>query len=310
MPAIVLQFLSYFWTNSSVGMGVREEILKLLTTSSAKLFDVYFVDQSQYLEDYLKPPQLELKEDAKYFWIFRNLDYEKWVQRRDEAKMLGLRGPSVGDLELAASHIVRNLDSASHEGEVLLYFFCGSTRQKPNLQAVVGRHDLVCVWNLLRQLIGNRPAAAGSSLQNFLERALSLLSENDRVQLRAHSNPTDVFISLLDLSSPRDLWVALGEALGGPEEQKNSGAQNLTLIIDLNLMARTWEGLVENIRHMTAGLMKDYGTVRVLLSNVPETSLGQQPSEILLEYDKEREGMYGPQIQSCLRHWDFATGTE
>ena len=290
-------------------MGVREEILKLLTTSSAKILDVYFVDQSQYLENDLEPPKLELRKDDKYFWIFRNLDYEMWVQCCGEAKVLGLRGLPEEDLELAASHIVRNLDAASHKGEVL-YFFCGSTEQKPNLQAVVGRHDLICVWNLLKQLIGNRPAAAESSLQNFLERALDLLSDNGRVQLSAHSDPTDVFTSLFDLSNPRDLWVALGEALGGPEEQKNPGMQNLTLIIDLKMKARTWEGLVENIRQMTAGLMKAYGTVRVLLSNVPEASLGQRSSEILLEYDKERKGMYGPQIQSCLRHWEFATGTE
>ena len=72
--------------------------------------------------------------------------------------------------------------------------------------------------------------------------------------------------------------------------------RNLTLIIDLNQMVSTWKTLIDNIRQMTTALRQDYGTVRVLHSNVPETTDHWQPrqSEALLEYDRERKGMYGP----------------
>ena len=107
-------------TNSVVGPTGREGILKLLI-SLADLLEVYFFDQSKYLAS--KPGEVENWQDARYFWIFRNLDYEKWLKR--EVKILGLYGP-IEDLERAASHIARSLqnqDVSSQEGDVLYFFF-------------------------------------------------------------------------------------------------------------------------------------------------------------------------------------------
>ena len=282
-------------------MDVREKIIGLLTPS-AQLLDAYFVDQRKYLESHSKTLGLGLGQDAKYFWIFRDLDYEKWVQRRDEARILGLHGPSAVDLELAASHIVRSLDAAGQDGDVLLYFFYNSTRCERDTEDVVGWRDLVLLWNLLRQLIKNRSTAEESLLQTFLKGALDFLGDDELAGLRDRGNPIDVFRSLLCFSKPQDLWETFSRVLGNLKKPENSEKQNLTLIIDLNSMTSNWRVLIDNIRQMTTSLMKAYETVRVLLSNVPEKSLGQRPSEILLEYDKEREGMYGLQIQSCPRH--------
>ena len=154
------------------------------------------------------------------------------------------------------------------------------------------------MWNLLRQLIESRSAA--ELLQIFLESVLLFLSDGElEVKLRPQGDPTDVLRSVLCLSKPRNLWGALGQVLGDLKEHGNAkrqGKPNLTLIIDLNSVAGTWNELIKNIRGMTAGLQHIYGTVRVLLSNLPETgNLWQhRPSEILLEYDKERKGMYSP----------------
>ena len=274
-------------------MADRNEILESLI-SSETLLDTHFVDQSKYLERLSKTPGLGIEQDARYFWIFRNLDYEKWVRRVGEAKMLGLHGPCTEDLELAASHIVQSLRSAAgQEGEVL-YFFYNSTRRERGPQNVVGWHDLVCVWNLVRQLIESRSTAAESLLQTFLRSALDFLGDDELAKLRVHSDSTEVFRSLFCLSKPQDLWDAFGQVLGDLEEPENPRKQNLTLIIDLNSVESACEGLVNNIRKMTAGLSRSYGAVRVLLSNLPEVSdLGQhRPSEILLEHDKERKGMY------------------
>ena len=271
-----------------------------------KLLDVYSFDQSKYLESISKTSWLRLEQDAKYFWIFRNLDYEKWVQRGGEAKILGLRGPSVEDLESAASHIVQSLQNPDTpgQGEEVLCFFYNSTRRGQGPQNIVGWHNLVCVWNLLRQLIENRSGAATQLLQIFLRYALNLLAGDEVAKLRARGDPTDTLRSLLSLSKSQDLWDALGQVIGNLKDPGDREEQNLTLVIDLGSEDSAWEDLVDNIRGMTASLPQSYGTVRILLSNLPEIgNLWQhRPSEILLEYDKERKGMCNPQTQSCLRH--------
>ena len=272
---------------------------------SEEILDVYFFDQNKYLENRLKKHELGLEQNAKYYWIFRNLDYEKWMQHRGGVKILGLLGPSAEDLELAASHIVRSLrnpNAASQEGDVLLYFFYNSTRRERGPQ---GWRDMVCVWNLLRTLIKNHSTAEESLLQTFLRTAIGFLSDGELADLRIHRNPADVFKSLFCLFKPQDLWHALGQALGDLKEPEIPGERNLTLVIDLNSMAGSCEGLVDNIRNMTADMPQAYGKVRVLLSNLPETSNRWQtrPSEILLEYDKERKGMFS------LQSRDFAAGS-
>ena len=276
-------------------MTVRENILKLLMPSE-KILDIYFFDQNKYLENHSKRLGLGLEEDAKYFWIFRNLDYEKWMQHRDEAKILGLRGPSTEDLELAASHIVRclrNPSAASHEGEVLLYFFYNSTKREQSPPGISGWRNMVCVWNLLRTLIKSRSTAEESLLQTFLRNALGFLSDDELANLRDHSNPTDVFRSLLCRFKPQDLWYALGQVLADLKEPEIPRKRNLTLVIDLNSMTSAWDGLDDNISKMTAVMPQASWTVRILLSNLPETSDRCQtwPSENI-EYDKERKGMY------------------
>ena len=287
---------SDFRTNFAVGIpAVREEILKFLT-SSERVLDVHFFDQNKYLENYLKIPGLGPEQDARYFWIFRNLDYEKWTRCRSEAKILGLRGPSAGDMELAASHIVRSLqnhNAASHEGEVLLYFFYNSIRRERGPPGIAGWNNMVCVWNLLRTLIKSRSTAEKSLRQTFLKNALAFLSDDELPKLRSHSNPTDVFESLLCHLKPQSLWHALGQVLADLKEPEIPRKQNLTLIIDLNSMASAWDGLDDNISEMTALMPQASWTMRILLLNLPETSdrCQTQPS-MVIEYDKERKGMY------------------
>ena len=274
---------------------VREETLKLLI-SSERILDVYFIDQNKYLKNYSKIPELGLEKDARYFWIFHNLDYVKWAQYCSEVEILGLRGPPASDLELAASHIVRSLqnrNSASHEGEVLLYFFFNSMRREQGPPGIAGWHDMVCVWNLLRTLIKSRSTAEKSLLRTFLRNALGSLGDDELENLRDHSNPTDVFRSLFRRFKPQDLWYALGQVLADLKEPEIPRKRNLTLVIDLNSMASAWDGLDDNISKMTAVMPQASWTMRILLSNLPKTSdrCQNQPSKII-DYDKERKGMY------------------
>ena len=270
-----------------------------MLVSAERILDVYFFDQNKYLESHSKIPGLGLEQDAKFFWIFRNLDYEKWVLRRGEAKLLGLRGPSADDLEFAASHIVqslRNPDAASQEGEVLLYFFYNSTRCERGMPDIAGWRGMVCVWNLLGTLIKNHSTAEESLLPTFLRNALASISDDELAKLPVCGDPIDVLSSLFRYLKLKDSWHALGQALGDLGEPENPRKRDLTFIIDLYSNGSAWEELVSGIREMTAGMPQTFRTVRILLSNLPEKSDHWQtrPSEIFLEYDKEREGMYNP----------------
>ena len=277
-------------TNSVAGPADWEATLESLI-SSVDLLGVYFFDQSEYLLSGLEG----IEQNTRYFWIFRNLDYEKWMKR--EVEILALRGP-FENLEHAASHIARslqNLDTSSQGGHVL-YFSFNSIRDELGPQDAISWHDLASVWNLLRQIIGNSPTTLQKSLlRAFLGKALHSLSDDDLAKLRGY-NSTGAFKSLLHLSKPQDLWDALGRALseianlGKQEYPRRWRKPNLTIVIDLDPMVSTWKTLIGNIRQMATALRQDYRTVRVLLSNVPEINDPWQPrqSEVLLEYDKER----------------------
>ena len=152
---------------------------------------------------------------------------------------------------------------------------------------------MVCVWNLLRTLIKSCSTAEESLLRTFLRSALGFLGDDELEILRDHSNPTDVFKSLFRRFRPQNLWYALGQVLADLKEPEIPRKRNLTLVIDLNSMTSAWDGLDDNISKMTAVMPQASWTVRILLSNLPETSDRCQtwPSEII-EYDKERKGMY------------------
>ena len=93
-----------------------------------------------------------------------------------------LHSPSREDLELAASHIawlLQNLDISSQEGDVL-YFSFNSIRHELAPRSAISWHDLVSVWNLLRQIIGNPPTTLQKSLlRGFLGNVLHSLSDDN-----------------------------------------------------------------------------------------------------------------------------------
>ena len=192
------------------------------------------------------------------------------------------------------THIVQSLQNHNaerHEGEVLLYFFYNSIRREQDTVGTAGWHDIVCVWNLLRELIKSSSTAERSLFQTFLRSALGFISDDKLADLRGHGNPTDVFKSLFRRLKPKDLWYALGQVLADSKDPEIPQKQNLTLIIDLNSMASAWDGLDDNISEMTADMPQAPWTMRILFTNLPETSdhCQTRPSKII-EYDKERKG--------------------
>lgn len=157
--------------------------------------------------------------------------------------------------------------------------------------------------SLLREVIDNHPPPQQTLLKKFLEEILASIDDMELDKLP--SNPTEALKSLLCLSTHQILWDAFREVLSKAVElythptvlEQHDAQQNkrsLTFIFDLdNSAVEIGRTLVSDIRRLTASLQQDYPKQRVLVTYPPLTSdFGLQlPSEIILIYDKERQGL-------------------
>jgi hypothetical protein len=266
--------------------------------------DLYVLDQNKYLDTLQNAHELE--HDGKYFWIFRNLDYKKWSDL--EVQILVLSGSPI--LEYAASHIVRTLRHSKPD-DLLLHFFYRSTINADfsKLPTSAELDNLVCVFTLLKQAITDHPPAQQQFLlELFLEAILAPMDEESLAQvLEVHEN---AFAALLGLSTVQDLLRALGRVLNKAAEfngdnnasERESASRNLTFILDLdNRPVETNSALIDKVRREMESLRRAYPTVRLLVTNPPAGDHGlRQPSEALIEYDKERKGLWSPQPPAAL----------
>jgi hypothetical protein len=115
----------------------RERIMESLF-DPARVIDRYVIDQNRYIQKFSNMGELE--QDSRYFWIFRDMDYEKWTIFDENAKVLELCGSSI--LECAASQVIRTLQK-NQDADLLLHFFFRSKRHaKPlgnRLKTLTGR---------------------------------------------------------------------------------------------------------------------------------------------------------------------------
>jgi len=279
-------------------------VLQLLLYSMRENYD-YFLDQNQYIRNF--PNLGELEQDSRYFWIFSNLDYKWWSKLDENVKVLMLCGSPT--LEDSVSQVVRTLQK-NDATNLLLYFFFRSTRhaeRPPKPLNAADWQNLVFVYTLLREVMDYYPPPQQQSLfKTFLTEILAHMDDTKLGKLP--HNATEAFKMLLCLSTVQNLWDALEQVLRKaadlyeqtivlehPDATRNK--RNLTFIFDLGIApietVRTW---INHVRRTMANLGGDYLTVRLLITKPPSIGdLGlQQPSENLLEYDKERQGLCSP----------------
>lgn len=90
-----------------------------------------------------------------------------------------------------------------------------------------------------------------------------------------------------------------GDQMAWEGQGMRQNKRKLTFIFDLDRrLEETWKALINHVRGAIANLRREYLVVRLLITNPPVASdLGLlQPSEIILEYDQERQGLYGSQV--------------
>jgi hypothetical protein len=153
------------------------------------------------------------------------------------------------------------------------------------------------VCTILRQVIENHPPPQRQSLlETFLEEILAPIDGSKLDELPA--DPTEAFQSILCLSALHDLWNDLGQVLGEATylERQNmpQNTRHLTIVFDLDSPSgEAGRALMESFRGVITDLRGHYTTVRLLVTNPSVTGDPgpQLPSEVLLEYDKERQGL-------------------
>lgn len=274
---------------------------------------LYYIDQSQY--QLSQDPTgsesgngLSFDNYARNYWIFHNIDYKNWVENNDNAYMypriLIFCKPEPVDLEEAAFHISRTQIRDNKSTGLFLRFFYSSTKSSKN--ANLHAH---AVWTLLRQVIDNHPVHQREFFEEFLDSLRTPMDIIERAKVEAQKDPAKMTAELMALSSPGNLWNALCQALRKPSKLKldsagniNSGSSNassvrsLTVILDIdNLYIEQWPELIASIRNTTKSLRRDYFVVKWLITNPPNFGdLGIRQSEVLVEYDNERQGTCKP----------------
>jgi len=281
-------------TDAMLDQTGRERILQPLLRA-ARVTDDYFVDQNHYIEELSKTGEPE--KDGRFFWIFHSLDYEMWSNHA--LNVLVFRGSPI--LECAASHIVRTLQD-SEANDLLLYFFYNSAKSSNTTI----RHNLVAVCTILNQVLQSCPSSQQQYLlEAFLTKTLATLANWELAKVGA-VDPKESFRKLLHISTLKNLWDALEQVLSEAElhcqtidmETSRRNRRKLTFVFDLDdITVETGRELMDIIRPMIARLQREYSTVRLLVTNPPPTGdLGlQKPSELLLDYDIERQSLYSPQ---------------
>jgi len=277
----------------------NERVVESLSSFfSAEEFGHYYCDQKAHLDALSLDPELE---NGKLFWIFKNIDYTDWKNVKEGASVLILRGSR--NLEDAASQIIRKM-TGNKVADLVLHFFYSSLKRLHTFNNLECNWQHVsCVWTLLIQTIEGFPLSQKQCLLTvFFSQALDTIVDEELAKMLP-DKPMETIQCLLLHSDLRNLWVALAQTLGKSEQLRLRGTEpkrqtscqtkrNLAMVFDLNdFSIETYKLLIGIIRGTLRYLRQYYSSVKILLVNPPPTGdLELRESEVLVEYDRERQG--------------------
>ena len=241
------------------------------------------VDQKHY-----KPRTCPFGWDQpKFYWIFKNIDFNKWQVAANDSEVLWLSGPAKCRISDASSHIVDLAKEKYLEAQhSVLYFFCSTApRKTPIAKAFVS--TIVC------QLICCTPELKQEITTIFLRALYDAILEEPLSKAGAHrfyaDDSAEVTVKLFLEASSDAYWRALMAVTGnGCQWEKG-----LSLIIDgLDKVEDQKYDFIQKLLAFTEHLQERPFTTRVLLTSRPQAEikeiLGKLPS---IEYDKERKGL-------------------
>jgi hypothetical protein len=228
--------------------------------------------------------------------------------------MLVLSASPTSDLEKAASRIIDVLQDSKANGlqSRTLHFFYKSMELSD--QNSVAQPHVLCIWSLLQQMtIPYAPAQQQILLIKFLKELIAQVKDNDLKELPLITTEKDIKHLFRVANDIKILWTAFAKTIStapvcpnAPLPQPSNPAaelmplngqinQSLTLILDFNSdnPIPSASIVVECIRGAIQHIRKYFSSVNVLITNPPSMkSLRlQQPREILVVRNKERQGM-------------------
>ena len=274
------------------GKGVEADIYQGPVTARDLFSVVEKADPDQLLRDLRAVDQENYKphtepsswDQPKFYWIFKNMDFEKWHYTRS-SEVLWLSGPAECRISGVSSCIVDLFKGKpSQTQHLVLYFFC-STASAQN------RIANTFVNTILHQLAHRLPQLKRKVITVFLRALLDRilrdepLSDPGRSRFKINDSAKETVEKILN-SSSSGYWGALLAVIGIEREKE------LSLIIDgLDKIEHQKGEFIQQLCVFIKNLSERPSSTRVLLTSQPQAEikevLGQLPS---IEYDRERKG--------------------
>ena len=234
-------------------------------------------------ESYTSHTQPSNWDQHKFYWIFKNMDFETW-HHTNGSEVLWLAGPAECHISGASSCIVDLVkEKPSQTQHVVLYFFCSTAPAKVSFATTFVStiiHQLACRLPLLKEKITT------VFLRTLLDTIFNDQPPSDPG--RSHFKTVDsaeATVKNILKAAISGYWSALKAVM--------KIVQGLSLIIDG--LDEVEHRKVEFIRELYVFIKQLGGrpyTTRVLLTSRPEAEikeiLGLLPS---IEYDRERKGL-------------------
>jgi hypothetical protein len=235
-------------------------------------------------EDHKSRTQPSSCDQPKFYWIFKNMDFEQW-QSTDGWEVLWLSGPAECRISDASSCVV-NLakETPSQAQHLALYFFCSTAPTEASIAITFVStmlHQLVCLPRLKRKV-------TNVFLRTLLDTILKEESRSNRglSQFKMDDSTEATVKKILQQASRNGYWRALRAAMDIVHEH------GLSLIIDgLDKIEDQKYEFIREVRVFIEHLRERPSTTRVLLTSRPQAEIKEILSGLpCIEHDKERKG--------------------
>ena len=237
-------------------------------------------------EDYRSRTDPSSCDQPKFYWIFKNMDFERWLSTNG-SEVLWLSGPAECRINNASSRIVDIVKGKPPKSQhLVLYFFCSTASTE-------GSIAFTFVSTVIHQLVCRLPQLRGEVATVFLRAILDTIIRGKKLSDPAPSHFQE-FVSaeatvkeILKASSINEYWRALTAVMGVVHDQE------LSLIVDgLDKLGDQKREFVRDVFAFIEYLRERPRTTRVLLTSRPQAEIKEIFSELPnIEYDKERKGL-------------------
>ena len=247
------------------------------TANSDQLLRHLSILDQDYRRSHTQPSNF--RELPRFYWIFRNMDYEQWCSAKG-SQVLWLSGPAECGISDASSCIADLAKETSAEAKhSALYFSCST---KPAQVSIA----ITFVSNIVSQLVCCLPQLKEQVTNIFLHTLLSTILSDDNPKQSSfkQGDSAEAIVKKILQASNEGYWSALRAVIGLEHEQE------LYLVIDR--LDKAGQEFIRGVHFFIESLQECPSTIRVLLTSRPQAELQQILGRVpCIEYDKERKGL-------------------